>query len=351
MSPVRELPWTPPPPRVYYCRCPRHTSPVPIGQRVAPDPGPIPSLPAGAPAVCGERGSGESVERVDIGRARDFVLRNARLLDRYRMDLLMTGSDSARMSTVAALRAYQNPDGGYGNALEPDLRTPLSQPQPAEYALRVLDEFGRLPPDLVRPLCDWLLTVTTDDGGVPFVLPSARAHPHAPWWATDENPPADLNPTAAIVGLLHKYGIEHPWVGPATDFCWRAIESGREPAERHAFVAAFLFLEHVPDRARADAAVGRLGERLLEEGHVTTDPEAEGYVHTPLEFVPSPTAITRNLFDDGVLTTSLDALARAQLGDGGWPIAWKPPSAAAETEWRGAVTVSALHTMRSWERL
>jgi hypothetical protein len=41
---------------------------------------------------------------------------------------------------LAALAAYQNPDGGLGNALEPDLRGPASQPEPVEVAFRVLDE-------------------------------------------------------------------------------------------------------------------------------------------------------------------------------------------------------------------
>lgn len=294
----------------------------------------------------------DPVPTVDVERAQDFVWRNARLLDRRRMELLLTGSDTSRARLVDALRAYRNPDGGFGHALEPDLRTPLSQPQPAEYALRVLDETGRLDDDLVRPLCDWLLTVTTPEGGVPFVLPSAREHPHAPWWATDErSPPADLNPTAAIAGLLLKYDVDHPWVEPAVDLCWREIAAGDRPDEAHAFVATFTFLEHVDDRGRAGDAIERLGARLIADGHVTMDPTAEGYVHGPLAFVPGPDARTRRLFTDDALDASLDALAGGQLADGGWPIAWEPPSPAAELEWRGAVTVSALRDLRSWGRL
>lgn len=152
---------------------------------------------------------------VDVERAREFVWCNARLLDRRRMEWLLGDTvDSA--GVVAALRAYQNPDGGFGQALEPDLRTPTSQPQPAEFALRVLDEVGVFDREIVEPLCDWLLAVTTTEGGVPFVLPSAKAHPHAPWWAGPDDPPADLNPTAAIVGLLHKHAVEHAWVESAT---------------------------------------------------------------------------------------------------------------------------------------
>lgn len=120
------------------------------------------------------------------------------------------------------------------------------------------------------------------------MLPSAKRHPHAAWWATEDDPAADLNPTAGIVGLLHKHGIRHRWLAPATDFCWRTIESGAKPDEPHAFITTFIFLEHVPDRGRAEAAMEHLGQRLLEEGHVALDPGAEGYVHTSLDFRSYP---------------------------------------------------------------
>src|SRR6185437_13993235 len=106
----------------------------------------------------------------------------------------------SREAVLAALAAYANPDGGFGNALEPDLRCPDSQPVPAEAALRVLDEIGMDVP-LARRHCDYPQTTTTDEGGVPFVLPSARVYPAAPWWLGADDPPrASINPTAAIAG-------------------------------------------------------------------------------------------------------------------------------------------------------
>lgn len=287
---------------------------------------------------------------IDIDAACDFVWHEARLLDRRRLALLR-GDEAAAAAVNAALRAYQNPDGGFGNALEPDLRTPLSQPQPAEFALRVLDETGELPADVIEALCDWLGTVTTRQGGVPFVLPSAMRHPHAPWWAAPEDPDADLNPTAAIVGMLLKHEVAHGWLGPAVDFCWRTIEAGEQPDEVHAFVAAFTFLEYVPDRPRAERAAERLGQRLVAEGHVTLDPEAEGYVHGPLQVAEGPDALAAGVFAPAAIEAAVDGLAAKQLPDGGWPITWSPPSDAAVCEWRGAVTVDALRRLVTWGRV
>ena len=50
----------------------------------------------------------------------------------------------ARRAGRAALRAYRNADGGFGHALEPDLRGTVSQPGGDPTALEVLDEAGVL---------------------------------------------------------------------------------------------------------------------------------------------------------------------------------------------------------------
>src|SRR5919202_2225936 len=137
----------------------------------------------------------------DLPAATAFVWRTARLLDRLRFAyLFLTGQ---RDPVLSALRAYRNPDGGFGNALEPDFRGPVSQPATVEVALRVLDEADALDDPMVAQACDYLAGSTTPDGGVPFVLPSVQAYPRAPWWQPEgDQPPGNLLPTASIAGLL-----------------------------------------------------------------------------------------------------------------------------------------------------
>jgi hypothetical protein len=62
---------------------------------------------------------------VNLPAARQFIFANARLLDRYRAAVLLDGAPAD--AVVQALRAYRNPDGGFGHALEPDVRTPHSE--------------------------------------------------------------------------------------------------------------------------------------------------------------------------------------------------------------------------------
>src|SRR5438067_3802054 len=108
-----------------------------------------------------------------LERAADFIWRNARLVDRQRFVALFQGAPAEPV--VAALRAYQNADGGFGNALEPDKRCPDSQPVDVETALRLLDE---LDPDAawsepsIKKLFAFLASITTAEGGIPFVLPT-----------------------------------------------------------------------------------------------------------------------------------------------------------------------------------
>jgi hypothetical protein len=65
---------------------------------------------------------------VDRAAAETFIWDTARLLDRHRYALQF--ADGPAEPVLAALAGYQNPDGGFGHGLEPDLRCPSSQPGP-----------------------------------------------------------------------------------------------------------------------------------------------------------------------------------------------------------------------------
>jgi hypothetical protein len=283
-----------------------------------------------------------------LDAAAGFVWRTARLLDRHRFAHLFLDGD--RAPVLAALAAYQNPDGGFGNALEPDLRGPASQPEPVEVAFGVLDEVDAMDHPMVAAACDWLVTATTPDGGVPFVLFSAAEHPRAPWWETQPDPPANLVPTAAIAGLLHKHRVAHPWLEGATDYSWRTIDAmaGTSPYEVRAVLP---FLDHVPDRDRAEAAFSRVGALTLDQGLVALDPAATGEVHTPLDYAPTPDTMARRLFDDDVIAAHLDHLVASQQPDGGWNVNFPAWTEAAGLEWRAWATVHNLTVLRAYGRL
>jgi hypothetical protein len=279
-----------------------------------------------------------------------YIELNARLIDRRRFALLFQAGSAE--AVLDALRAYQNADGGFGNALEPDLRGAESQPQPVEMAFHVMAEVASagllFDPDIVQAACHYLTTICADDGGIPFVLPSVRNSPHAPWWQTPDDPPGDLNPTAALAGLLHQHDVEHPFVEQATAFCWPRIESMTETSPYGAY-PVLTFLDHVPDRTRAEAAFDRLAPLITP--HVELDPEATGEVHFPLDFAPTPDGFGRRLFSDEVIDTHLDAMIDSLGEDGGWSFNWPAWTPVVRHEWGAFVTIANLKKLHAYGRL
>src|SRR3954467_15042480 len=110
-------------------------------------------------------------------RAEQFVWLTARVLEQrlFAYHFLNGGPDPVE----TALDAYRNEDGGYGHALEPDLRGPVSQPLHTARALRVLDAIGRLGGRRVEQVCRYLTSVSTGDGALPVIHPSQRGYPAA----------------------------------------------------------------------------------------------------------------------------------------------------------------------------
>ena len=281
----------------------------------------------------------------DFDAAADFLAGHGRVLDRRLFERLFSGGAAEPVRDAVA--AYRNADGGFGHALEPDLRTPASQPAAVEMALRTLDLADAWDERLVRAAIDWLAAVAPARGGATFVLPTLSQGPHAPWWVAPEGNPASLIQTGQIAGLLYARHFAHPWLDDATRFMWSAIDTLNEPENGYVMFGVLAFLEQVPDRPRAEAAFDRIGPLLLSRGLVTLDPEAEGETHSPLDFAPRPDSIARRLFDVRTIEAHLDHLAAAQRDDGGWTFNWPAWSPAAESDWRGFLTVDALRVLRA----
>jgi hypothetical protein len=280
----------------------------------------------------------------DLEAATQFLAAHARVLERRCFERLF-GAGRAR-PVRDAVAAYRNEDGGFGNALEPDGRTPASQPAAVELGLRILHQADAWDEELVAGACDWLDATAPAEGGATFVAPSIEGWPHAPWWAPQEGLPPSLITTGQIAGTLHARAMEHPWLTGATEWLWSRIET---PGEVGAYDmrGVLRFLQHVPDRDRAEALFERVGPLLLERGLVTLDPEAAGEVHGPLDFAPVPDSLARRLFDDQTIFAHLDHLAKGQRADGGWTFNWPAWSPLAELEWRGFLTVEALVVLRA----
>lgn len=284
----------------------------------------------------------------DFDAAASFIAANARVLDGRRFERLFQSGDAGPVRDAVA--GYRNADGGFGHALEPDLRDPASQPAATEMALRMLDEADAWDDDLARGACDWLESIAPAEGGAAAMLPSVTGWPHAPWWVPQDGQPASLIQTGMLAGTLHARGVRHPWLDRATGTMWARLADVTSPGAYDMF-GILRFLQYVPDRDRAREVFDRVGSIIIEQNLAVLDPEAPGEVHSPLDFAPEPDSIARALFDKPVIEAHLDHLARAQHEDGGWMFNWLAWSPAAEREWRGFLTVDALRILRANGRL
>jgi hypothetical protein len=249
-----------------------------------------------------------------------------------------------------AVAAYRNADGGFGHGLEPDGRAPGSQPAAVELALRNLDDADAWDEDLAAGACDWLQASVPAEGGAVFVLDAIRGWPHAPWWVPEDGGPASLITTGMIAGTLHASGIRHPWLDRATALVWSRADD-LASAGGYDMRGLIRFLNHVPDRDRAEEVLDRAGQVLRSRGLVALDPGAPGEVMTPLDFAPLPGSRARRLFSEATIEAHLDHLAAGQADDGGWTFNWPAWSPAAERDWRGSLKVDALHVLRAHGRL
>ena len=277
---------------------------------------------------------------MNLDAARSFLHTNARVLERRRFDHVFDGGP--KEPVLHALRAHRNGDGGFGHAIEPDMRAPESQPVGVQTVMEILHEIDVHDDAMIGPAVDWLHSITRDDGGIPFVLETDA--PHAPWWSfTDAS---SVTQTAANAAALHNLGVSHPWLQQADEFLFDRIaqlDASRVTDDiglGYDVLFCVHFLDAHPDEARATEALDALAP-IPTAGHGSERPSA-------LDLSPGPRSRSRRLFD---VEQDLDALEQAQQDDGGWHVSWPDWNPAASLEWRGVATVLALNVLRANDRL
>jgi hypothetical protein len=269
---------------------------------------------------------------IDRAAAERFIWSAARLLDRHRYMMLFAGGPAEAVST--ALSAYRNQDGGFGHALEPDLRCPQSQPAATLYALEMLHEAGRFDGELARGAVPWLASISDADGAIPEAVAGFEDYPHGPWWSAA---PASM----LTFGVAAVLGDRLP---AATAWCWQALERVEKPGA-YWLKFALAFLDAVPDEPRAGAAIARLAAQVDPAALGAVD-GAEGERLRPLDLSPRPGSRSRAMFSDQQIEAHLDEVEAGQQEDGGWMFDWLAWSPAQTAAWRGIVTIRALTWLR-----
>ena len=278
----------------------------------------------------------------------NFIWRNARLLEQAIFELHFLNGPSKRILDI--LHAYQNEDGGFGHAVEPDLRAPDSQPLFIEFAMRTLYDCKLRDTELAYKVCDFLSSYADMQQGIPMIFQSAQLYPKAAHMNTPAVYQSSYERLTSLVGLVSWQGVYHPWLQGAEEACLEHL-SKTHYTDAHTIMNAFCLLESLASDRNVDQHFNKLKDDLFKADFFIMDVPIKSYGLTPLSFAPSPDSYCRGVFTDTQIENHLSELEAQQEEDGGWPIHWEPPGETSRNEWRAYKTVMALITLRAYERI
>lgn len=268
---------------------------------------------------------------MDIQKAQDFIRTHARPLELAEYNCRF--HNGPKPAVIEALRPYQNPDGGFGHALEPDSWNPNSSPITTNAAIYILQDTGCLEEpeaqDMISSIARYLLSHDGYDeatGLWQFEVPTNNDYPHAIWWEYSGKPTEGYNPTVSLAAFLVCYGEGDMSMYKETVRAgFRALKNDRSSDGLKCFIHAYHMLRDkgVGGLIDFDQALELLREAVA--GSICREIEKYG-----VEYVPGPFDLVRR--PDSELITGelrpymeaeLKAIDSQQMEDGGFDITWK----------------------------
>lgn len=304
----------------------------------------------------------KTLSRDAFERAREFIRRSARPLDRNRFARSFEGAGS--VPVLQELARYRNDDGGFGRSLEPDLRCPSSSVIATTCALQVLRELGApaSQPLVQGAIAHLVQAYDPEIEGWRLVPREVDDHPHASHWDWAAHAGGErarhVNPGAEVLAHFCHYRELAP--SERLEELAGAIAKRFEAARDSIGPDGLLCVTRLIETPGCPAAVREaLVPQVRETGlaMVNRSPEDwKDYVAKPLKLAPAPEATLAEALHDEV-QVNLDYEVEHQNPDGSWspnwswrgayPDAWK----VARREWQGSLSLSTLESLRAWGRL
>lgn len=266
-------------------------------------------------------------------KVRQFIYRNARPLDLARFQYHFEGG--SKEAVLTTLAAYQNKDGGFGHALEPDAWNPNSAPIQIWTATEILREIdftdGNHP--IIRGILRYLAGGQDFEGHFWYnTVRSNNDYPHAPWWHTESDSTChnDYNPTACLAGFIIRYADKN------SDLYQLGCRIAKEAFDSYFAqdllgdmhtAGCYIRLLQYCEEAGVDNVIdlATLRERLkVQVKHSITSNTAEwetSYICKPSQFLGSRDSIFYADNKD-IAEYECDFIMRTQQPDGAWSIPW-----------------------------
>lgn len=293
--------------------------------------------------------------------SRQIIEMTARPLEIARFRHLFDG-DAGEL-VLDALGKYQNADGGFGHALEPDLRANESSVLCTTIAFQVLRSTHAKPNEsfLSASVAYFFQTLNSEQGHWRIIPRSAEQSPHAPWWNQAEHEDVfghfSLNPTAEILGYLYDYQEKVP--GDILSLVTERVIShlaGLVEIKMHELLSCLRLFQtkNLPQDVREQI---RLKMTPFIDKTIAYDPvQWQGYSLRPLQVIDEPASPFMKGREKAV-TANLDYEISTQNKDGSWVPTWTWGEAfpndwaLACREWTGVVTLEKLLLLKRFKRI
>jgi len=269
-------------------------------------------------------------------KARIFVYRNARPLDIARWQYHF--EDGSKESVLTALAVYQNEDGGFGHALEPDLWNPYSSPITTASAVEILREidFYDLDHNIIKGILKFLASGAfyTQKGWFQKIS-SNNDFPHAPWWGFSKEKEAgfnsewEYNPTAVLVGFILKTADKKSDIyKTGLRISIEAIKKIKKGGviEEHEIGCYCRLLDclvaaNISDKQLDITEISQLLRTAIHNAIETDIDKWTGYVAKPSQYFNTRDSIFYADNKD-IAEYECEYIVKTQLDDGSWNIPW-----------------------------
>ena len=267
---------------------------------------------------------------MDKSKAIKYVSENARELELAVYKYFFKNGSS--QAVIDELSKFQNADGGFGNALEPDFFNPDSSPVATNDAITTLCRVNALDrdSDIVKRIVRYLESHDSFDEDKKrwqFAIDSNKDYPHAIWWEKKGDGISSFNPTISLSVFLVCYGNRTPFYEEIIKEGFEYLENNKNVSgdELNCFLLAYellkinnvddiIDLEHLKDLLRK--AVDNSICKDISKYSVEYVPVPSSiFVGTNLEFI---TPEIRSL-----IVAEKETLGKLQMEDGGFDITWK----------------------------
>ncbi|MCK5128249.1 MAG: hypothetical protein KAQ68_00240 [Clostridiales bacterium] len=298
-------------------------------------------------------------------KAREFMYRNARPLDLARWQYHF--ENGSKGAVLKALSYYQNEDGGFGHALEPDAWNPNSSPIQTWCATEIINEidFTDSTHQIIKGMLKYLESGQDFDGRLWYnEIVSNNDYPHARWWHADVDSADSYNPTACLAGFivhfaekksdLYKLGCRI-----ATEAYYADDKQGLSD-DMHS-VTLYIRLMQYCKRAGVTEFIDlallkkRLREKVTRSIMHNTSAWESSYICKPSRFFNSKNSV---FYADNkeIADYECDFIIKTQLDDGSWNIYWgwndyPEQWQVAKNWWKGNGTIVNMLYLKGMEKI